>query len=49
MFGPDASYIENLATGKRVALEEENGTYIMNVRYVQDGAAAGVQVFSRQR
>ena len=48
VFGPDESYIENLKTGKRIELEAENGTYVMNVQYVMHKGHSP-QVFSWQR
>lgn len=47
VFSPAESYIENVATGKRVPIEQENNTYVMNVTFV-DGNNAEAQVFSRQ-
>ena len=34
VFGPRESYIENIASGKRVPIEEQNGTYGIDVEYI---------------
>ena len=48
VFSPAESYILNIATGKRMELQMENGTYVMNVKYVCDDAAPA-EGFNRQR
>ena len=39
-FGPDEAYIMNVATGRKTAMELNNGTYSIDVEYLSD------QVFS---
>ena len=34
IFAPGNSYIENMASGKRIELEEINGTYHIDVEYL---------------
>ena len=36
VFGPDEAYIENVATGKRIMMQENNGTYEVDVVYLGD-------------
>ena len=48
VFSPTENYVMNLATGKRMEIEQENGTYVMNVQYICDSAVPP-QGFSRQR
>ena len=35
-FSPDEAYIENVATGKRIMMQENNGTYEVDVVYLGD-------------
>ena len=39
VFSPTGSYIENIQTGKKAALEEANGTYHLDVKYLSEGFA----------
>ena len=36
VFGPDEAYIENVATGKRIMMQESNGAYEVDVVYLGD-------------
>lgn len=45
VFSPSGSYIQNLATGKKVEIEQEKGTYVMNVNFMIDDSEQQ-QVFS---
>ena len=36
VFSPDEAYIENVATGKRIMMQENNGTYEVDVVYLGD-------------
>ena len=38
VFEPDGAYIENIASNKKIKLEEINGTYHMDVEYMMDDA-----------
>ena len=46
-FSPNGSFIENLQTGKRINIEEANGTYHIDVDYVC-GPGEPLQGFTRQ-
>ena len=41
VFSPEGSFIENVKTGKRIELEPEGGTYVMNVQYVKASGFKG--------
>jgi hypothetical protein len=45
VFSPSGSYIQNLANGKKVEIEQEKGTYVMNVNFMIDDSEQQ-QVFS---
>ena len=42
VFEPGKAFIENIASGQRIELDEMNGTYCMDVEYV-----TGASVFTR--
>ena len=37
VFSPEGSFIEHIGTGKRIDLEREAGTYVMNVKFLTQG------------
>ena len=50
VFGPTLSYIENLTTGKRAPLTEENGVYTLTVpiERIKKGSNSTHEGFARQ-